>query len=149
MMLTFNQETKDELLITINQRKGEFKMNIDDLNLGQIKQLTNMFSNPTPTDGLNSMVGQKVIVRTYSAGVHFGTLIEKSGAEVILKDCRRLWYWKTIKSISLSAVANYGLDHSSKVTPAVDKQWLEAIEIIPCTNEAIKSIEGQKDVEAS
>jgi hypothetical protein len=125
-------------------------MNINELTIGEAKELANLFNNKASSnDGLNSLIGEKVIIRTYSAGVHFGTLIEKSGTEVILKDSRRLWYWKAIKSISLSAVAKYGLSDKSKVAPEVEKQWLDAIEIIPCTKEAIKSIEGQKDVEAS
>lgn len=126
-------------------------MNIDDLTLGQIKQLRNLLGQQTSSkgEGLQTHLGQKVIIRTYSAGVWFGELIEKSGTEVILKDARRLWYWKAKKSISLSGVAVYGLDDVSKICPAIEKQWLDAIEIISCTDEAIKSIESQKDVEAN
>ena len=65
-------------------------MNLDELTLGQIKQLQNIFNSPVATirssnDGLNGMIGAKVIVRTYSAGVWFGELAQKSGNEVILK----------------------------------------------------------------
>ena len=129
-------------------------MNIDDMTLKQIKEVAALASglcgsksNSEPT--LNSMIGEKVIIRTYSAGVFFGTLSEKAGCEVILTDARRLYYWVAKKSISLSAVANYGLKGSSKVTAPIDKHWLNAIEIIPCTTVAIKSIEGQEHVEAS
>ena len=126
-------------------------MTTDDLILGQITQLQNLWgdNNTVKNEGLNSHLGEKVIIRTYSAGVWFGELAEKSGTEVILKDARRLWYWKACKSISLSGVAVYGLDDSSKVCPAIKKQWLDAIEIISCTDKAIKSIESQKDVEAN
>ncbi len=56
-------------------------MNIDNLTYGEIKQLRSLFSAPESTtcnNGLTSMIGKKVIVRTYSCGVHFGELIEKS-----------------------------------------------------------------------
>lgn len=127
-------------------------MNINELTIGQAKELASIFGGDSKLadTSLNSMIGDKVIIRTYSAGVHFGTLEQKSGNEVILKDSRRLWYWKAKESISLSAIANYGVnDKESKITGAVDSIWLEAIEIIPCTAKAIKSIEGAKDVEAS
>lgn len=128
-------------------------MNIDELTVKEIKQIASLANglcgSKETTTGLNSMIGEKVIIRTYSAGVHFGTLLEKSGTEVILGNSRRLWYWKAKKSISLSAVAVHGVTSESKITPAVDKQWLDAIEIIPCTDEAIETIEGQPDVAAS
>ena len=91
-------------------------------------------------------VGRKVIIRTYSAGVHFGEVVEKEGKEIILKNARRLWYWKTSNNgISLSEVANEGLHSDSKVCQAVENIWLEAIEIIPCSPNAIKNIEAQNE----
>jgi hypothetical protein len=123
-------------------------LNIDDLTYGQIKQLKSLFGNSesiqTSDGGLNSLIGKKVIVRTYSSGVHYGELVEKSGKEVILKNARRLWYWKTTNNgISLSEVANAGLHKDSKVCAPAEAFWIEAIEIIPCTKEAIANIEGQ------
>ena len=40
----------------------------------------------TADEGLNSFIGQEVLIRTYSAGVWFGRLKEKSGDEVILTE---------------------------------------------------------------
>ena len=54
--------------------------------------------------------GQEVIIRTYSAGVWFGRLKEKSGNEVILTEARRMWRWWARESISLSGVALYGIN---------------------------------------
>ena len=124
----------------------------DNLTLGEIKELMAIFGNKPVATGeatLNSMIGEKVIIRTYTAGVFFGTLEQKAGAEVILKDARRMWTWHAKKSISLSGCAIYGINaDKSRIAPAVDAIWLEAIEIIPCTKDAIKSIEGAKDAEA-
>ena len=39
----------------------------------------------------NSFIGKYVIIRTYSAGVHVGTLVSQNGKEVMLKDTRRIW----------------------------------------------------------
>jgi len=121
-------------------------MNIDNLTIKELKQLQSLLGgNNSESLGLNSLVGNKVIIRTYSAGVHFGELVEKAKNEVILKNARRLWKWKTNNNgISLSEVANSGLDNNqSKVCELVSLIWLEAIEIIPCSEIAIKNIEAQ------
>jgi hypothetical protein len=124
-------------------------MNIDDLTIREAKKLASMFAPSSTSGGCNGLVGKKVIIRTYSAGVHYGELSEKDGNEVILKNAHRIWYWKTPnKGISLSEVANAGLDKESKVCSPVESIWLEAIEIIPCTKEAIKSIEATNEYKA-
>ena len=127
-------------------------MNIDDLTYGQIKELSQLFgksNNIIEGTSTNPLIGKKVIIRTYTAGVHFGELATKEGKEVILKNSRRLWYWKTAnKGISLNEVANCGLAKDSKICAPVELIWLEAIEIIPCTSEAIKNIEGQSEYKA-
>ena len=75
--------------------------------------------------------GTFVLIRTYSAGVHFGTLIERNGQEVHLKNARRLWSWAG--ALSLSEVASKGIElKNSKVSVPVDEILLtQAIEIIP------------------
>jgi hypothetical protein len=94
-------------------------------------------------------INKKVIIRTHSAGVHYGELIEKDGKEVILKNSRRLWYWETAnKGISLSEVALAGVSGNSKICGTLDLLWLEAIEIIPCAINSINSIEGQHEYRA-
>lgn len=126
-------------------------MNIDDLTIGEAKELACLFGKSEKATGTGccSLVGKKCIIRTFSAGVHYGELAEKDGKEVILKNARRLWYWKTTnKGISLSEVANSGVAKDSKICAPVDTIWLEAIEIIPCTKEAIKNIEGQDEYKA-
>lgn len=125
-------------------------MDINELTIGQAKELSKMFGGNSSESLGNQLISKYVIIRTYSAGVWFGVLLEKSGNEVILKDARRMWKWHTIKSISLSSVAKYGINREkSKICPAVDSVWLEAIEILPCTLDAIDSIGGAQDVEAS
>lgn len=124
-------------------------MNIDNLTIGQLKQINALINGGQNSTSLNSMVGQKVIIRTYSAGVWFGVLTEKSGNEVIISNARRMWQWWAKEGISLSAVSVHGIkDSKSKITEAVANVWLEAIEIIPCTDLAIKSIEGAPNAKA-
>jgi len=128
-------------------------MNIDKLTLGEIKSLFNLFNNNTnqkeETASLNCQIGEKVIIRTYSAGVWFGYLDQKSGQEVILTNARRIYKFWCAKSITLSGVAKYGLNQDeSKICPAIPKVHLEAIEIISLTTIAIESLEGAEDVQA-
>lgn len=114
-----------------------------------ISELKELMTNNDREQTLTPFINEKVIVRTYSAGVWYGTLKEKAGREVIITDARRMWRWQAAKSISLSGVVAYGIkDEGSKICPAVNAIWLEAIEIIPCTDGAIKSIEAAPDVEA-
>jgi hypothetical protein len=83
-----------------------------------------------------------VIVRTYSAGVHAGTLIYRKGKEVILKDSRRLWYWDGAASLSELAVRGVSKPGNCKFPAVVPEITLtEAIEIIPCSAEARKIIQ--------
>ena len=98
---------------------------------------------------LECMIGEQVIIRTYAAGVWFGTLDQKGGAEVILTDARRMWRWKCVKGISLSEIALYGIDASeSRICAPVPKVWLEAIEIIPVSEDAAKSLVDAPHAEA-
>ena len=127
--------------------------NIDNLTFGELKQIAAMFQATqapiTQHDGLSGMVGNKCIIRTYAAGVWFGEVEQKAGNEVIVKNARRMWRWHAAESVSLSAVANHGIkEKQSKIAEAVSSVWLEAIELIPCTDKAIASIEGAPNVKA-
>ena len=128
---------------------------INDLTIGQFKELSKLLNcggspSEVKSDGLSGMIGKKVIIRTYSAGVWFGTLSEKGGTEVIIKNARRMYQWWAAESISLSAVAIHGIkQEKSKICQAVESVWLDAIEIMPCTDVAIESLEGAKNVQAS
>ena len=126
--------------------------NIDNMTYGELKQIAALFGSAQSVaqpSTINGMVGKKCIVRTYSAGVFFGEIAEKSGSEVIVKNARRMWRWHAAESVNLSAVANHGIkEKQSKIAEAVESVWLEAIELIPCTEKAIASIEGAPNVKA-
>ena len=86
-----------------------------------------------------------VIVRTYSAGVHAGYMKKRDGKEVLLINSRRLWYWKGAASLSQLAVDGVSKPDECKFPCELPALTLtEAIEIIPCTETAIKSIKGVK-----
>ena len=92
---------------------------------------------------MEKFIGKKVIIRGDRSGVFYGTLEEKNGTEVTLKDCRRIWYWDGAASISQLAVNGTTKPSECKFTVTVpDIIITDAIEIIPCTGDAKKSIEG-------
>ena len=86
---------------------------------------------------------KKVIVRGDRSGVFFGELVSRNGREVELKNCRRLWYWDGANSINQLAFEGTKKPNNCKFTVSVDSIIiLDAIEIIPCTEKAIKNIEN-------
>lgn len=88
-------------------------------------------------------IGDKVIVRTYSAGVFYGILAERKKKEVRLEEARRLWYWDGAASLSQLAVDGVSRPGECKFPVAVAEVILtEAIEILPTTKKAQKSIEA-------
>jgi hypothetical protein len=90
-----------------------------------------------------------VIVRTYSAGVFAGEIVEKEGKQVTMKNARRLWYWDGAASLSQLAMEGTKKPGNCKFPREVAKITLtEVIEIIPCTQQAINSIKAVKIWEA-
>lgn len=89
------------------------------------------------------MIGKQVIVRTYSAGVFYGTLVSREGKESLLKNARRLWYWKGAASLSQLAQSGTASPNECKFPEPVDEILLtETIEILNVSEQAQKSIEG-------
>lgn len=92
---------------------------------------------------INKLIGSKLIYRCRNAGVHFGELVSFSGQTAIVKDSRRLWYWKAAgNEHTLSGVARQGLS-DSKCSGVVEKLVLpEVCELISMTDKAIQSVEA-------
>jgi hypothetical protein len=92
-------------------------------------------------------IGQQCIIRTYSAGVHFGTVVDRAGTEVLLTNARRIWYWD--KAFTLNAVANGGAGDGTKMSEPVTSILLtESIEVIPCAEAGAKWLTERASHEA-
>jgi len=86
-----------------------------------------------------------VLIRSKSAGVFFGhlSLAKNGGLTVMLKDCRRIWYWDGAASLSQMAVDGVSKPQNCKFPCAVPEITInEVIEIIPCTEKAVRSLRG-------
>ena len=85
------------------------------------------------------------IIRGDRSGVFFGNIKERNGKEVTITNCRRIWYWDGAASISQIALDGVSKPEKCKFTVTVPELTiLDAIEIIPCSDKAIKII---KEVE--
>lgn len=83
------------------------------------------------------------IVRTYSAGVFAGFLESRVGKEAVIRHVRRIWYWDGACSLSQLAKDGTAKPENCKFAVTVNKiEVTEAIEIIECTEKAMKSIMG-------
>jgi hypothetical protein len=120
-------------------------MNLDDLTLGQIKQLQGLIGE-TKTQGLPFPIGGYVLVRSRNEGINAGFLKEADDTGCILEQARRVWYHKP-KDVNTSwyeGVANSGLSDDSKISAAVSvKVIVEDYSLTLCTDEAMKSISGK------
>lgn len=137
------------LLGSFNIFKVNIMVNINELTIAQTKDLVARLSgagllpSARVAPGIDAFAdGLVVIIRTFSAGVWVGTLTKKSGDEVILTDARRMYQWWCAESITLSAVAMYGINQSkSRIAGPVPSVWLTAIEILPFgSTEAERSV---------
>lgn len=90
------------------------------------------------------MIGEFVVVRTYTAGVHMGTLKEMNGTAVLLEDARRLWRWNG--AFSLNEVSQKGVGETSRISEPVPSILLtQAIEVIPCSTQAKKNLSRSRN----
>lgn len=118
-------------------------MNINDLTIGEAKQLANMFSKTESSNILSDVVGKYVIVRSRNEGINAGVVKAADETGVILTEARRIWYHKP-KDKKLSwyeGVAKTGLSSDSKVSGSVEqKAIIENYSITFCSKEAETSI---------
>ena len=79
------------------------------------------------------MIGHLVLIRTYSAGVHFGTLVSKNDQNAVLKNSHRVHYWASACSLSQLAMEGDKDISKARISMAVDiielDQVIETIKI--------------------
>jgi hypothetical protein len=120
-------------------------MNLNDLTIGQAKELAAMFG-ATPSQAVpHPFIGKYVIARCYSAGVHAGIVASVDGENVVLTDSRRLWSWNAKDGVALSGVAQSGLKTGGKVDLINPQIYLTGVcELIPTAAGVQESIHGYK-----
>ena len=116
-------------------------MNIEDLTLGQIREIQGLFGGVVePTS--HPLLSEVVLVRDNGAGVHVGTLaeIDTASGRIVLNDARKVWYWEGAASVH--GIAARGLcQYKSKVAPTVARvESFDAVEVVAMTSEAVESV---------
>lgn len=89
------------------------------------------------------LIGKKVLVRSYDAGVYFGTLVEtnEDGRTVKLSNVRNIWRWSGASC--LSQIANDGIGEG-RVSQVVESMVLMNVcQMIPLSKKAISNLESQ------
>lgn len=112
-------------------------IDINQLTLGQIKQLQSLISPAVSNKPAHPMLGKRCLIRTYSAGVHIGDVVwinPDNSMEVKLENSLRLWKWEG-GGLSLSAVANNGIK-GGRLNKTGDVFLTNAIEYIPTSSDA-------------
>lgn len=89
---------------------------------------------------------QKYIVRCDRSGVFYGEIAGRNGQEVQMENVRCLWYWSGAASLLELTKSGVKNPTGCKFTVSVDSiTLLDAIEILPCTPEAERSIDEVKE----
>ncbi len=85
--------------------------------------------------------GKKVLIRSYYAGVYFGTLEDFEDNTVRMSDVRNIWHWTGASC--LSQIANDGIK-GDKVSPVVSSMVITKVsQIMPLTDKAVENLENQ------
>jgi hypothetical protein len=85
------------------------------------------------------MIGKICIIRTFSAGVHIGTVKSIDDKAVVLNNATRIWSWN--EANTLSELSQKGGGKATRISEPVPEILLtEAIEIIPCAPKASKML---------
>jgi len=120
-------------------------MNKEGLILKLIDMLLSADSDNGKSGNVTSdLLGKPVIVRANDAGVHFGYYVSHTGRDVVLRKSRRMWRWWAKKQMTLSAVAEFGLNENKRelriqCEMSNDVHVLDACEILPCTQACVDS----------
>lgn len=106
------------------------------------EELTQKNSSKNEEQVNDGMTGNLVMVRTYSAGVHFGTLKERKGKEIVLTNAHRVHFWTNACSLSqLSQEGSKNKNSENRISMAVPEILLtEAIEVIPMPEETFNAM---------
>ena len=128
-------------------------MDINELTIGQAKELSNMFgsSSSKSQNLLSRYIGKYVICRSRNEGVNAGFVVAADETGVILTESRRLYYHKPAnKNTSwYEGVAETGLSSDSKVGQQCEKVIIEDYSLTICSDKAKQSIAQASNNEQS
>jgi len=89
-------------------------------------------------------LGKQVIIRTNTAGVHYGRLDFVEGKVCRLKNARRFWSWEGAFTLSELSLTGPDKPEACRFSKPVEDIRLEGIEILPCAPEGVAGIDKVK-----
>ncbi len=127
-------------------------INIDDLTLGQIKQISaltrgSVITAQPSSDVYSSYIGKYVIVRSRNEGINAGIVKAADSTGIVLQEARRIYFHrpKDTDMCWYEGVAESGLSDDSKISiPVEEKVIIEDYSITLCSDKGKKSISGFK-----
>lgn len=125
-------------------------MNINELTIGQAKELASMFSDKKENNFLKNYIGKYVIVRSRNEGINSGIVKDIDETGVVLTEARRIWYHKPKDKSTAwyEGVSISGLSEDSKIsTKCIEKIIIEDYSLTICSKEAQESISNYKTTE--
>lgn len=94
---------------------------------------------------MENYIGKKCIVRCNRSGVFFGTLEDMEGQKARISNVRNIWWWEGAASVMQLAKEGTKQPNDCKFTVTVSEIVVtDAIQFIPCTEEAVANIEAVK-----
>lgn len=89
------------------------------------------------------VIGKICIVRSYGAGVYYGTVTAIDGSTVAAENVRNIWSWEGANC--LSQIANDGI-RNGKISQVVNSMVIfNVCQIIPMTDEAIRNLNNIRE----
>ena len=99
------------------------EINIDDLTLGQVRDIAKLAGSPCKAKRTAEPV-RYVLIRSHLAGVFVGELLSRSRDSAKVRDSRRVWYWKgrlAVDTLAHDTLARMGPGDGSQLTGPVDQ----------------------------
>lgn len=123
-------------------------MNINDLTIGQAKELSKLFGGGESLSNIRSeFIGKYVICRSRNEGINAGKVLKADETGVVLEDARRIYYHKPLNKNKswYEGVADSGLSSDSKISGVSSKVISEDYSLTICTEKAEESIRNAKE----
>jgi len=125
-------------------------MNINDLTIGEAKELAALFGGASVSSELKpsitqNAIGKYVIIRTRNEGINCGKLIQADETGCVLEDARRIYYHKPKDRTVCwyEGVALSGLSDDSKISPSISEKYIiEDYSITICSKLAEVNLRG-------
>lgn len=85
----------------------------------------------------------KYLFRCDRSGVFYGEKVEIEGQRAVIKNARKIYYWSGANCLEQLSAEGTKRPNDCKFTMTVDSiEVFDLIQILPCTDVAIKSIDG-------